>query len=70
MRISQICEELEAADKVAKRYLFTVYADGREVLRDVEMRWRITPRAALPKFAAMMKRKYRGRELDISMDWS
>ena len=69
MRLSEIESDLGRSMDCATRYRFTVFADGCEVLTDVEMFWNLTPRAALPKFAAMMQRKYRGRTVDISMDW-
>ena len=69
MREFEIMQSLERAAEPTV-YRFTVEVDGREVMRDVEMAWRLSPRAALTKFAGLMERKFSCRDIQVSADWS
>lgn len=69
MRSSEITDHLERSDKPTV-YRFTVEVEGKEVLRDVEMAWRLSPRAALTKFGGLMSRKFPCKEFQVSADWS
>lgn len=70
MRLAEIEDCLERRSCDVKVYRFSVEADDRLVIPEATMRWRVGPREALVKFAAMMKRKFPCKELKIDMDWS
>lgn len=69
MRLSEIVEGVERSHQGVTEYRFRVTVDGKRGPDLLPMRWRVCPRAALAKMAAMMERRHPGREVELEMDW-
>lgn len=70
MKLSEIERMCDRIGEGLRTYRFSVEVDGRMVLEDHEIDWRLSPRGAMSKFVRMMQKKYPCKELQVDMDWS